>query len=96
MGGEIPTTVEPGIPLCHPNYTKNRKFRDLLDTPDPKDEMPTVQIQSLGPLEARVQFYLLYRKIRMVQYDEKRVRHQGLSFCERYEGTGPYSKTKKL
>ena len=41
--------------MCPPNYTKNRKVRDLLDTPDPKDEMPTIQIQSLRPLKARVQ-----------------------------------------
>ena len=37
------------------NYTKNRNVRDLLGTPDPKDEMPTIQIQSLRPLKARVQ-----------------------------------------
>lgn len=45
--------MEPGIPLC-PNYTKNQKVRHLLDTPDPKNEMPTIQIQSLRPLRAVV------------------------------------------
>lgn len=52
---KILATSEPGIPLCPPNYIKNRKVSDLLDTPDPKDEIPTVQIQSLQPLRARVQ-----------------------------------------
>ena len=35
-------------------YTKTKKVRDLLDISDPKDEMPTIQIQSLRPLRARV------------------------------------------
>lgn len=30
--------MEPGMPLCPPNHTKKRKIRDLLDTPDPKEE----------------------------------------------------------
>ena len=51
----IYATMEPGIPLCPPNYTKNRNIRDLLDAPDPKDEMSTIQIQSLRTLKARVQ-----------------------------------------
>ena len=50
-----PPTMDSGIPLCPPNYTKNRKVRDLLDTPDPKDKLPTVQMQSLRPLKAGVQ-----------------------------------------
>ena len=37
------------------HYNKNRKVRGLLDTPDPKDKMPTIQLQSLRPLRARVQ-----------------------------------------
>ena len=49
------TTLEPGIPLCPPKYTKNRNVGDLLDTPDPKDEMPTVQIQIPRPSRAGVQ-----------------------------------------
>lgn len=58
--------------------------------------MPTVQLQSLRQdPEATAQFYLLYRKIRTVQYAEKRVRY--LPFAsERHEGTGLNSKTKKL
>ena len=38
-----------------PNYTKNRIVGDFLDTPYPKDEMPTIQIQSLRPFKSRVQ-----------------------------------------
>ena len=52
---KIHTTADPGIPPCPPNHTENRSIRDLLDTPDPKDELPTVQIQNLKPLKARVQ-----------------------------------------
>ena len=48
-------TRDSDIPLCPPNYTKNGKVRDLLDTPDPNDKMPTIQMQSLRPLKARVQ-----------------------------------------
>lgn len=47
-------TKEPGIPLFPPNYTKTRNIRDLLDVPEPKDEMSAIQIQSLRPSKARV------------------------------------------
>lgn len=36
-------TSEQGILSCPPNYTKNGKVRNFLDTPDPKAEMPTSQ-----------------------------------------------------
>ena len=52
---KIPTIEKPGTPMCPPNYTKNRKVRDLLDIPDPKGKMLSIQIQSLRPLRARVQ-----------------------------------------
>lgn len=32
-------------PIFPPNYTKNRKVRDLLDTLDPKNEIFTILIQ---------------------------------------------------
>lgn len=47
--------MEPGIPLCPPNYTRNRKVGHFLGTPGPKDEIPTVLTQSLRPLKAKVQ-----------------------------------------
>lgn len=49
------TKNPPGIPMCPPNYTQNRKVRDSPDAPDPKDDTPTIQIQSLRRLKARVQ-----------------------------------------
>lgn len=52
---KIPATTNAGIQWCHPNYTKKRNVRDLLDTPDPKDELSTVQSQSLRPLRTRAQ-----------------------------------------
>lgn len=36
--------MEPGMPLCPPNYTKKRKIGDLLDTPDPKEETSSYHI----------------------------------------------------
>lgn len=54
-GKKIPATTEPGIPLCPPNHTKNRKVRDSLDTPDSRGELPAIQIQTLRPSRARVQ-----------------------------------------
>lgn len=46
---------EPGILFFPPNYTKNRIVGDFLDTPHPKDEMPTIHIHSLRPFKSRVQ-----------------------------------------
>lgn len=43
------------ILLCPPDYSKNRNVRGLLDTPEPKDKAPTVQIQCLKPLRAKAQ-----------------------------------------
>lgn len=74
-----------------PNYNQTVKLRDLLGTPDPKDEIPTVQIQSLRSLRAKSS--VNNREIRMVKYNEKRVRHQDLLFWEHCEGS---SKSKKL
>ena len=88
-------TREPGIPWSPPNYTKNRKVRDLLDTPDPKDEMPTIQIQSLKPLKARVQL-INTEKTEWSITMGKRVRHKDLLFLVPYERTGPLSEIKKL
>lgn len=55
LGKKIPVTMEPGIPFCPPNYTKNRNVKDLLDMPVSVGKMPTFQTQSLRPLRARVQ-----------------------------------------
>lgn len=52
---KIPITMGLGIPVCPPNYTKNRNVGDSLDTPDPEDKMPRIQIPSLRPVRARVQ-----------------------------------------
>lgn len=49
LGKKISTTVESRIPTYPPNYTKNRKVRDLPNTVDPKDEIPTIEIQILRP-----------------------------------------------
>lgn len=67
----ISTTMEPGMPLCRPDYTKNWEVRDLLGTPDPKYANPTFNIQGLRPLTARVQFNK-YIEIRMVGYNGKK------------------------
>lgn len=76
--------MEPGNFLCPPNYTKNWKVRDILGTPDPKYEKPTINIQSLRTLTARVEFNK-YREIRMVWYNGQRIRHQDLTFSGVYE-----------
>lgn len=69
------------------------KNRNLLDTPDPKDKMPTVQIQNMRPLRARIQVNK-WREIKVVWYNGKRERYQDLSFWEcMREPTHPYSKT---
>ena len=61
------------------NYTKIKKVRDLLDTPDSKDKMSTIQIQSLTPLKARVQLTNT-EKSEWSSIMGKRVRHQVLPF----------------
>ena len=43
------------FPCAPPPITPRIEGRDSLDTPDPKDDMPTVHIQSLRPLTIRVQ-----------------------------------------
>ena len=53
--------------------------RDLLDTHDPKDEMPAIQITSLRPLKARAQL-IKTEKSEMLQYNRGRVRYQNLMF----------------
>lgn len=63
LGEKSPTTTEPVIPLCPPNYTKSRKVRDLLNTPDPKDETPTINIRWKSSVK--------YKEIRTVQYNGK-------------------------
>ena len=78
--------MEPEIPSCPPNYTKNKKAWDLRDTPDSKDEMPKIQIQSLRQLSERMN---KYREIRMVWYNGKGVKHQDFSFSEVYEKNRP-------
>lgn len=47
--------MDRAIPWCPSNYTKNGIVRDVLGTSDPKDEMLTIQIQSLRQLRVRVQ-----------------------------------------
>lgn len=76
-----------------PNYTKNWKVRDLLDTSDPKHETPTIQIPSLRPLGGKSSVNK-YREVRMVQYSGKRARHRDLPLLECVRGTGSHSKTK--
>ena len=53
--------------------------RDLLDTHDPKDEMPAIQITSLRPLKARAQL-IKTEKSEMLQYNRGRVRYHNLIF----------------
>lgn len=61
---KIRAAVDPRIPLCSPDCTKNRKVRDLLDKPDPMDKMPSFQIQSQA--KSSVTKYL---EIMMVNYN---------------------------
>ena len=65
-----------------PNYTKNRKVRDLLDTPDPKDKNAYNSDAEPEAMNGKSSVNK-YREIRMVQY---RVRHQDLRIWEHYEG----------
>lgn len=48
---KISDTVESGIPI-YP-YLYLHQELDLIDTPDPKEEIPTIQILSLSPLRVR-------------------------------------------
>lgn len=43
------------FPCAPPPITPRIEGRDSLDTPDPKDDMPTAHIQSLRTVRTRVQ-----------------------------------------
>lgn len=81
-------TREPGILFFPPNYTKNRIVRNFLDTPHPKDEMPTLQIHSLRPFKARVQL-INSEKSEWLWYNGKR--HQDFPLGIIIRETGFYS-----
>lgn len=79
--------------MCPPNYTKNHKVRNLLDTPDPEEKMQTVQTQSLRPGRTKSSVYK-YRETRMARYNkEKDIRT--FPFGSIIRRIGPFSKTKK-
>lgn len=86
-----PTSVESGISLCPPNYTKNRNVRNLLDTPDLKDKMPTKPEAIKGK-----NLVNKYREVRIIRNNGKRVRHQDLPLWNIMRGTGSYRMTKKV
>ena len=87
--------LETRILMCPPNYTKSRKVGDLVDTPDPKDEKETIQIQSPRPLRSNVQLinteklecYSILRKVQNIRT---------FPFGITVKGTDTYSKTKNL
>lgn len=90
-----PPTVKPGIPIYPPNYTKNSAARDSLDTPDPKDERPTVHTQTLSPLRARVQL-INEKKSEWYGVMGKGEDIRTFPLGSVMRRTCPYSKTKKL
>lgn len=86
---------EPRIPMCPLNCTQNRKVEDLVDTPDPKDEMETIQIQSPRPLRSSVQL-IHTEKLEWYSILRNRKTSGPSPFGSVVRGTDKESKTKKL